>query len=167
MHPAALPPDELLAQCETTRTRRSGPGGQHRNKTETAVVLLHRATQTRAEAAERRSQAENLGVALRRLRLKLAIEHRTPPEQRAELPTPLWQGRLQAGKIVCSAQHEDYPALLAEAFDALDAAGYDLPAVAERRGCTASQLVKLIAAEPAAFLWLNRQRAERGLKPMK
>ena len=29
--------DELLRQCEVDRYRASGPGGQHRNKTESAV----------------------------------------------------------------------------------------------------------------------------------
>src|SRR5262249_27924451 len=40
-HPAARAPDALLAECEVRRTRRSGPGGQNRNKVETAVVLRH------------------------------------------------------------------------------------------------------------------------------
>ena len=37
IHPAALPFDALLKECEVRRLRRSGPGGQHRNKVETAV----------------------------------------------------------------------------------------------------------------------------------
>ena len=58
-HPAALSPEELLHQCRARRTRRSGPGGQHRNKVETAGVLTHAPTGVQAEANERRSQAEN------------------------------------------------------------------------------------------------------------
>ena len=73
MHPAALPDDDLLSICNETRTRRGGPGGQHRNKVETAVVLQHRPTGLNAEANERRSQADNRRVALQRLRLRLAI----------------------------------------------------------------------------------------------
>jgi hypothetical protein len=80
MHPAALSSNALLAQCQETRTKRSGPGGQHRNKTETAVVLTHLPTGITAEACERRSQAENRRVALWRLRLRLALEHRLPPD---------------------------------------------------------------------------------------
>ncbi len=64
MHPAALPPADLLKQTQELHTRRSGPGGQRRNKPQTAVVLLHKPTGISAEANERRSQAENRQVAL-------------------------------------------------------------------------------------------------------
>src|SRR5262245_3474953 len=55
LHPAQLPIDELLPACSFQRTRRSGPGGQHRNKVETAVIVEHKPTGVRAEANERRS----------------------------------------------------------------------------------------------------------------
>ena len=58
-HPAATRAEQLLAECEVRRLRRSGPGGQHRNKVETAVALRHLPTGVQAEANERRSQAQN------------------------------------------------------------------------------------------------------------
>ncbi|MFN5707736.1 MAG: peptide chain release factor family protein, partial [Planctomycetota bacterium] len=61
-HPASLPEEKLLADCDVVRTRRGGPGGQHRNKVETAVVITHRPSGVSAEANERRSQAENRKV---------------------------------------------------------------------------------------------------------
>jgi hypothetical protein len=167
VHPAQLPPEELLGQCQTTRTRRSGPGGQHRNKTETAIVLTHRPTQVQAEASERRSQAENLRMALQRLRVKLAIEIRTPPAELRGEPSDLWLSRLKGQRIVCSAEHADYPALVAEACDVLASVEFDMTQAAGKLGCTASQLVKLLATEPCVLVWLNRQRAERGLRPLK
>src|SRR5947209_19951057 len=90
-HPAALAADRLLAECETRRLRRSGPGGQNRNKVETAVVLTHRPTGLVAEANERRSQAENGRVALHRLRLALALAVRSP--RVAACPSTLWRSR--------------------------------------------------------------------------
>ncbi len=58
IHPASIDPEKLLEQCDVTRGRASGPGGQHRNKVETAVTLIHRPTQVVGYAAERRSLAE-------------------------------------------------------------------------------------------------------------
>jgi hypothetical protein len=163
-HPAALPPDELLRQCETRRTRRSGPGGQHRNKVETAVVLAHRPTGVTAEANERRSQAENLRMALFRLRVNLALEVRQPAPG---LPSALWQSRCQGGRIVVSAEHDDFPAVLAEALDVVAACEDDLTISAERLGCTPSQLVKLLKEEPRALAAVNVRRRAAGLHSLR
>ncbi|MCA9240852.1 MAG: peptide chain release factor-like protein, partial [Planctomycetales bacterium] len=43
-HPSAVPLEELERDCKIERLRRSGPGGQHRNKVETAVVITHQPT---------------------------------------------------------------------------------------------------------------------------
>jgi hypothetical protein len=164
MHAAALPPDVLLAQCTLRRTRRSGPGGQHRNKVETAVVLLHGASGVQAEANERRSQAENLRMALFRLRVNLALEVRQP---RWAVPSSLWQSRCHHGRIAINPHHDDFPALLAEALDAVAVAGYDVKTAASSLGCTASQLIKLLKDEPRALAQVNAQRVARGLGQLK
>lgn len=164
-HPAALEEAALLAECEMTFTRRSGPGGQHRNKVESAVVLRHRPSGLVAEANERRSQGENRLEALRRLRLTLALAVRRPVDP-AEPPSPLWRSRLKGGKIALSAEHPDAPALLAEALDAWAGRDGDVKAAAEALGCSASQLVKLFKVEPKVFAAVNQDRARRGLRPL-
>lgn len=68
---AALTDDLLLAECDEAFFIASGPGGQHRNKTETGVRLSHRPTGLVITATERRSQLQNRGVALERLRAVL------------------------------------------------------------------------------------------------
>ncbi|MBA3818401.1 MAG: peptide chain release factor-like protein, partial [Deltaproteobacteria bacterium] len=60
--------DALIAQCEVDRYRASGPGGQHRNKTESAVRLRHKLLGVAAIGEDSRSQAENKVHAVRRLR---------------------------------------------------------------------------------------------------
>ncbi len=166
VHPAALPIEQLLAQCEIRRTRRSGPGGQHRNKVETAVCVEHRPTGLSAEAGERRSQSENRAAALFRLRLRLAVEVRhalTTPGN----PSPLWRSRCHRGKIAVNSAHDDFPAILAEALDVVAALDHDVKAAAAILECTASQLTKLLQQEPRAFAAVNQARVQQGLHRLK
>jgi hypothetical protein len=157
-HPAGLPATELRAACDVRFTRRSGPGGQHRNKVETAVVVTHRASGISAEANERRAQSDNLRVALRRLRCRLALALRQPWQQ----PSARWQNRCRRQRLVVSPQHEDFPGLLAEALDALAACQWQLAEAARRLTCSSSQLVRLLRQYPAALRALNQQRLQRG-----
>lgn len=162
-HPAALDDDSLLAECEVQRTRRSGPGGQHRNKVETAVVVTHRPTGITAEASERRSQEDNRQQAVHRLRVKVAIELRT----RAGEPSPRWRQRVRGGQIAVNPDHTDFPALLAEALDHLAAREYDTAMAAEALGVTPTQLIKLVRLAPAALESLNEERTARRLRTLK
>jgi RF-1 domain len=166
-HPTSLPSDELLAECDVRFLRRGGPGGQHRNKVSTAVALVHRPTGITAEANERRSQAENRQEALRRLRLRLAVHVRsTRAGQRPFVPSPLWQSRCVGGRMVVSTSHDDFPALLAEALDALAAGEYDVATAAAWLGVSGSQLARFVRREPAAWVQLNDARRLRGLRPL-
>ena len=165
MHPAALDSADLLKACSEVRTKRSGPGGQHRNKTETAVIVLHKPTGISAEASERRSQAENRTVAFRRLRLKLAVEHRTPAKP--EGPSDLWRSRTRGRKLVISVSHDDFPALLAEALDHLQEAQWQISPTAQKLGVTTSQVIGLFKKAPAAWAAVNTYRLAVGLPALK
>lgn len=160
VHPAAIGPEALAVDCETTFTRRSGPGGQNRNKVETAVVLRHRPTGIGAEASERRSQGENLKEAIFRLRLNLALQIRLG----ANTPSALWLSRCRGARIVISPTHDDFPSLLAEALDIVQYSGMDIKNAALVLGCTTTQLTRFLKIEPRAFLHVNQGRALRGLR---
>ena len=160
MHPAALDDSDLLRDCDETRTRRSGPGGQHRNKVETAVILVHRPTRIGAEASERRSQAQNRTVALARLRLRLALEHREPADTG---PSSLWISRTRNGRLAIAVVHRDYPTLVAEALDQLQAAGIRTADAAAALGVTTSQLIGLFRKSAAVWTAVNAARVAAGL----
>src|SRR5258708_9420988 len=64
----ALTDAQLLAQCDVDTYRASGPGGQKRNKTSSAVRVRHGPSGLLVIAEESRSQHENKVRALRRLR---------------------------------------------------------------------------------------------------
>lgn len=70
--------DELMKQCRLETFRVSGPGGQHRNKRDSAVRLKHLPTGIVAQAVEDRSQHKNRASALNRLRTLLAIKGLNP-----------------------------------------------------------------------------------------
>lgn len=167
-HPACLSDEALLADCRVSRGRRSGPGGQHRNKVETAIVIEHVPSGVRAEATERRSQSANHRVAIHRLRTRLAVEVRSPTAAGpAETPSELWTIRRVGQRIAIGSNHADFPALLAEALDTIAARGDDLVAAAAFLGTTPSQLLKFLKREPAAFARLNARRRVRDEHPLK
>ena len=82
-----LPEAELEAECDLEFFTAGGPGGQHRNKTETGVRLRHRPTGFVAQATERRSQLQNRGAALERLRARLAAAAFVPKKRKKTRPT--------------------------------------------------------------------------------
>ncbi len=185
MHPACLPIEMLQRECRILTGRRSGPGGQNRNKVETAVRIQHLPSGITAEASERRSQGQNRSVAEFRLRLRLATECRSswavdesvrlancyasnekPPGQTGDVPvhvSALMQQRIRAGRLQVSAQHQDFPALLAEAMDHLLAAGWDYRIAAMRINVSSSQFAKLLRTHPPALLAVNQHRTALGL----
>src|SRR6266480_8034822 len=85
----ALSDAQLLAQCLVDTYRASGPGGQKRNKTSSAVRLRHPPSGLLVIAEESRSQYENKARALRRLRVALYLELREPISLRPDLTQAL------------------------------------------------------------------------------
>lgn len=59
------------SDLEWSFSRGSGAGGQHRNKTESAVDLVHRPTGVRVHCESERSQQQNKAIALTMLRARL------------------------------------------------------------------------------------------------
>lgn len=166
-HPATLEDDALLRQCTLTRGRSTGPGGQHRNKVETMVELRHEPTGVEAHAGERRSVRENTPEAVWRLRLALAVRVRTPVPD-GDVRSPLWRTRCNAsGRIVCSPEHRDFPALLNEALDMIDACALDVKRAGVRLECSPTQLIRFVKDHPPAFVWLNAARAHAGLHALR
>jgi hypothetical protein len=168
VHPAALPHEQLLTMCKVRRGRTFGPGGQHRNKVETAIQITHLDSGVVGQAGERREQSQNLRVALFRLRVNLAVQVRVPVAL-AATPSDLWRSRVAGkdGRIVLNPAHEDFPAMLSEALDVIDACRGDVARAANLLACTPSQLVKLLKHDHRALAAVNALRAERGDHPLK
>jgi hypothetical protein len=166
-HPSTLEESEFLAQCEIHTGRVSGPGGQHRNRVDTAVFIKHIPTEVDTHATERRSQAQNRHVAIFRLRLKLACKVRTVVNRDRHQPSELWCRRRQGEKLPVNPENPDYPALLAEALDLIVARRYDIAGAAGILGITMSQLTRLVRHERHAFARINEAREAIGLPKLR
>ena len=162
-HPCDLAVEALLAQCQVTRTRGSGPGGQHRNKVETAIVVKHLPSSVVGQASEKRSQQANKEVAIARLRVNLALAIRA--ERQAS--SSRWNSRTRQGKLQVNAKHFDYAAILAEAMDFVWKHQFDVAAAARLAGISTSQLIKFLKTCPAAFEAINKQRQQQDMGPLK
>ena len=165
-HPTLLSVELLLRDCDIQRTRGSGPGGQHRNKVETAIVITHQPSGVTGQASERRSQHKNREVAVQRLRVNLALQVRTPVDS-DDPPSELWQSRIRSRKINVSSSHFDFAILLAEALDCIASLEFDVAAAAKRLAVSTSQLIKFLKVEPSAIQLVNTQRKSKDLHLLK
>ncbi|HKU73261.1 MAG TPA: peptide chain release factor-like protein [Pyrinomonadaceae bacterium] len=73
--------EDLLRECEVETFRSSGPGGQHVNKTESAVRLKHLPSGIVVSSQQERSQHRNKALCLERLRNKVAQLNYRPPKR--------------------------------------------------------------------------------------
>ena len=78
---------ELLAECEVQTYRARGPGGQHRNVTDSAVRLIHLPTGVRVTCSGHRSQHRNRREALVILRRRLEARRRVRKRRVPTRPT--------------------------------------------------------------------------------
>jgi protein subunit release factor A len=82
--PYALDRASLAREVRIDTYRARGPGGQHVNRTESAVRLVHMPSGVTVTAADTRSQLRNREIAFARLRERLERLNRRP---RKRIPT--------------------------------------------------------------------------------
>lgn len=78
--------EDLLRECRFDTFRAGGPGGQHVNKTETAVRLTHLPSGITVTARATRSQYRNKQICLQKLRDKAAQLNHVPQPRVATRP---------------------------------------------------------------------------------
>jgi hypothetical protein len=158
----------LLDQCEVDTYRASGPGGQKRNKTSSAVRLRHRPTELIVIGTESRSQHENKARALKRLRLAIALHVRRTVNPDVYEPSPLLRecvtddGRFHVGR-----RDERFLPAAAEVLDVLLASGGSVREAATRVGSTTARLVDFLQREDKLWAQVNELRKALGKKPLR
>ena len=162
--------DALIGQCEVDRYRASGPGGQHRNKTESAVRLRHRLTGVTAIGEDSRSQAENKVHAVRRLRAAIALAVREPVALDGYAPSPRLAALVAGGTAPLGARTRltgDYWAAIAELLDLLVSGDLEIAATAQRLGITTGALSKLVLHDEQVARAVNDLRRARGMRTLR
>ena len=165
---------ELFDQCRFERFRASGPGGQHRNKTDSGVRLTHQPTGIAAEATERRSQHQNRAAALSRLRRAIAAGQRRAvvlegyqPPRRLQRILPRSVAAEVNRRERIGPRHADFWLGAQALLDLLDAVEGSLAEAASHVGCSTNQLGKLATSAPQLHRAANAIRERHGLSPLR
>ena len=146
----ALDDAALLGECEQDFFKSTGKGGQKRNKSSSAVRLIHLPSGTAVTDCSERSQAANRKAALAKLRLEMALQFRVTPASPPERPE-------------CGLTNADYFLTVAHLFDVLcDNAWAPAPS-AESMQLSSSKLLKLLARDPRVFGRFNDFRRAAGM----
>lgn len=162
--------EALIAQSEVDRYRASGPGGQHRNKTESAVRLRHKPSGVTAIGEDSRSQAENKLHAVRRLRSAIALDVREPVALEGYAPSPRLAALVAGGTAPLGARTRTTPAYwaaIAELLDLLVAGELEIAATAQRLGITTGALSRLLLHDDQVGRAVNDLRRARNLRPLR
>lgn len=150
----ALDDEALIKQCRVDTCRGTGPGGQKRNKTSSAVRLTHLPSGIAAMNDESRSQHVNRLFAVRRLRMEIAIKVRETPEGGMLGEAP-------------GANSNGYALWAAKALDILQSVEYRVSDGAALIGVSTGRLVKELLKSPAVWQAVNSERVARGLGALK
>jgi hypothetical protein len=162
--------DALIAQSEVDRYRASGPGGQHRNKTESAVRLRHKLSGVTAIGEDSRSQAENKLHAVRRLRAAIALGFREPVALEGYAPSARLARLIAGGTAPLGAKTRltaEYWAAIAELLDLLVAGELEIATTAQRLGITTGALSKLLLHDEQVARVVNDLRRGRAMRPLR
>ncbi|CAN5912668.1 hypothetical protein BH11MYX2_BH11MYX2_02560 [soil metagenome] len=162
--------DALIAQSEVDRYRASGPGGQHRNKTESAVRLRHKLTGVSAIGEDSRSQSENKLHAVRRLRSAIALQVREPISLDGYTPSTRLAAFVAAGTSPLGKNTKltgAYWAAIGELLDLLVAGELEIGTTAQRLGITTGALSKLLLHDDSVARTVNDARRARQMRPLR
>ena len=163
---------QLLDQCEVDTYRASGPGGQKRNKTSSAVRIRHPPSGIIVIAEESRSQHENRARALRRLRQAFFLQ------VRGEIPPALLQAeglashpvykdtRSPAGRLTLGRKDPRFWPVAGLVLDVLQATRGSVRETASALGISTANLVEFLQTDPKVWEQAVQFRVRFGLKPL-
>src|SRR5262245_22872373 len=168
-----LTDDQLLDQCAVDTYRASGPGGQKRNKTSSAVRIRHLPTGLIVIAEESRSQHENRVRALRRLRQGLFLQvrdefaaDRLSPEAIAQLDD-FRDARQTDGRLHLGRKDPRFWPAVGVVLDVLQAVEARVSDAAKLLGTTTGNLIDFVKSDPKVWQQVNALRTRFDQNPLR
>lgn len=163
----------LLHQCEVDTYRASGPGGQKRNKTSSAVRLRHLPSGLIVIAEESRSQHENRQRALRRLRQALYLKVRDPLPSNALAPDGaanlhgMGKALSSGGRLELGRKDVRFWPAVGVVLDVLLASEAKVSDASQALGISTANLIQFLRTDPKVWEQANILRAQFAQKPLK
>ena len=148
--------DALSADCILDFHKASGNGGQHVNKTSSAVRLKHEKSGLESLCAEHRSQHDNRRCALGYLRHRMALQIRCPADP-----------GFRVGDPPVSMKNRAYPLWMAKLLDVFAESEFHPRLTAEKVGTGSTKLIKLFYRDSSLWQHVQTMRSEAGLPPLK
>jgi len=161
--------DRLLAHtCRVEAYQASGPGGQKRNRTYSAIRLMHPATGISVIAEESRSQHENKARALRRLRMAIALRMRKElGSDGFALPERVRPYFKQDAPLQVNHKNPLYPLICAVLLDALYCGQGSLGDASRLLGLSTGRLSRFLGKDRELLHAVNELRAHFALRPLR
>ena len=162
---------QLMAQCRQDVYKSSGPGGQHRNKVSSAVRLRHGPTGITAHGDDSRSQHENRLLAIHRLRMNIACQHRRgvdlgagPPAYIRECTFIARGGPVEGTRrFQIGVRDHRFWRVAAYLLDLLEAHAGKIAAAAETIGISTSNFAKILESDRHLLAAAQEIRKRHGL----
>ncbi|OGV53114.1 MAG: hypothetical protein A2017_04550 [Lentisphaerae bacterium GWF2_44_16] len=142
-----MPDEKFFQSCRLDFFKATGKGGQKRNKTSSAVRLIHQPSDISVTSSNSRSQSQNRSDALRKLKIQIALKFRSD--------NPLLEINPEM-----SITNPDYPLWVAHVFDILEISSFQLKDAAPKLGVSTSKLQKLLARDTAIWQEFTRRRGK-------
>lgn len=163
----ALTDPQLLAQCEVDTYRASGPGGQKRNKTSSAVRLRHPPSGLLVIAEESRSQHDNKAKALKRMRQALYLKLREPVPAEVEQQPLVAAAKNRAGRLDVGRKDPNFWPAVGIVLDVVEHCQARVSDAAKALGVTTGNLIDFLQTDDKVWEQVNNMRARFGQKTLK
>ena len=163
-----LSDEELLKQCDWYAGRASGPGGQKRNKTHSAIMLTHTPTGITCIANEHRLQGENRALAMERLRLALTLAIRREVDlETFTVPEVVKMQINRDGKLGVNEDNPRYLPIIATMLDLLVVYRGQVSKAADLLGISTTNFINILHRNPKLWTAAQEWRKRFNLPPLK